>query len=227
MDKKFLSDTVLFRGIRAGEVESMLDCLKAKKRQFKKGEVIFRAGEKTTSLGLVLDGVVSIEIDDAWGNKSILAHIAPGQVFAETYASIPGEPMVVSAVAAEACEVLLLNVGRLMKHCPENCPYHAKVVHNLLMISAQKNMALSRRMTHLAARSIRGRLTSYLTFEAVQRGSREFTIPYNRQQLADYLNVDRSALSNELSKMQKEGLLKTEKNYFCLSEKVDSGEFLT
>ena len=220
MDKKFLSDTVLFRGMKAGEVESLLECLKVKKHHYKKGEVIFRAGQTTTSMGLVLSGVVSVEIDDVWGNKNIWAHASAGQVFGETYACLPGEPMLVSAVAAEDVELMFLNVGRLLKMCPQNCPYHGKLIQNLLAIASQKNISLSRRMTHLAARSIRGRVSSYLSFEAVQRGSREFTIPYNRQQLADYLNVDRSALSNELSKMQKEGLLRTEKNYFCLSEEA-------
>lgn len=218
MDKKFLSNTVLFRGMKPGEVESMLECLKAKTRKYKKGEVIFPVGEKTNSMGFVLSGVVSIEIDDVWGNKSIWTHVTSGHVFGETHASLPSEPMLVSAVAAENAEVLFLNIGRLMKICQENCACHTKMIQNLLTIMAQKNLGLSRRMAHLAARSIRGRLSSYLSFESVQRGSLEFTIPYNRQQLADYLNVDRSALSNELSKMQKEGLLRTEKNYFCLSE---------
>lgn len=222
MDKKFLSDTGLFRGMKAGEVESLLECLKVKKRTFKKGEVIFRVGQTTSSMGLVVSGVVSVEIDDVWGNKNIWTHASAGQVFGETYACLPGEPMLVSAVAAEDAEVMFLNAGRLMKVCPKNCPYHGKLIQNLLAIASQKNINLSRRMTHLAARSIRGRVSSYLSFEAVQRGSREFTIPYNRQQLADYLNVDRSALSNELSKMQKEGLLRTEKNYFCLSEEAVS-----
>lgn len=216
MDKKFLSDTVLFRGIEPEEVQSMLECLKAKKRCYRKGEMVFRAGERTAFMGVVLSGVISIEIDDVWGNKSLLSRMEPGQIFGETYACLSEERMMVNAVASEDSEVLFLYTARIMTLCPQTCPYHGILVQNLVAVLSQKNLLLSRRMIHLTAKSIRGRLASYLSYESVKQGKREFTIPYNRQQLADYLNVDRSALSNELSKMQREGLLWTEKNRFCL-----------
>lgn len=225
MDKKFLSDTVLFRGIEPEEVQSMLECLKAKKRWYGKGEMVFRAGERTSSMGLVLSGVISIEIDDVWGNKSLLSRIEPGQIFGETYACLSEERMMVNAVASEDAEVLFLDTARVMKLCPQDCPCHGTLVRNLVAALSQKNLVLSRRMIHLTAKSIRGRLASYLSYEAVSQGKREFTIPYNRQQLADYLNVDRSALSNELSKMQREGLLRTEKNRFCLMDADASESF--
>ncbi len=225
MDKKFLSDTVLFRGIEPEEVQSMLECLKAKKRWYRKGEMVFRAGERTASMGVVLSGVISIEIDDVWGNKSLLSRIEPGQIFGETYACLSEEQMMVNAVAAEDSEVLFLDTGRIMELCPQTCPYHGALMRNLVTVLSQKNLGLSRRMIHLTAKSIRGRLSSYLSYESVKQGKREFMIPYNRQQLADYLNVDRSALSNELSKMQREGLLWTEKNRFCLLDADTSDSF--
>ena len=188
------------------DIEKMLDCLGAKQQHFSKGEVIFRAGEVVRSIGLVLSGSVNIENDDVWGNKSILDNIGPGQVFAETYACVPGEPMMVSVVASENVEVLFLNVSQGLQTCSGECHYH-----------------LSRRIFHTTSKSIRGRLLSYLSYQAARQGSLQFFIPFNRQQLADYLSVDRSAMSNELSKMQKEGLLTVDRNYFVL--KVEASDY--
>ena len=217
MDVLFLSKTLLFRGTTPQEVQSILECLQAEKKHYQKSDVIYHAGDSVTSLGMVLSGSVSIENDDLWGNKSILDRIGPGQVFAETYACVSGEALMVSVVAAEASDILFMNVSRLLRICPHACEHHGKLIRNLLTISAQKNLNLSRRIFHTSSKSIRGRLLSYLSFQAVRQGRRDFTIPFNRQQLADYLSVDRSALSNELGKMQREGLLEVEKNRFRLS----------
>lgn len=216
MDYHFLSKTILFRGNSESEIKVMLDCLGGKKKCFSKDDVIYHAGDFVESVGMVLSGSVCIESDDIWGNKSILDHITPGQIFAETYACVPGEPLIVSVVAAEPCEILFLNMKRTLKTCPNTCAHHSKLIKNLLAVSAQKNLNLSRRIFHTSSKSIRGRLLSYLSFQATQNGSYEFTIPFNRQQLADYLSVDRSALSNELSKMQKDGLLAVNRNHFIL-----------
>ena len=124
----------------------------------------------------------------------------------------------VSAVAAEDTEVLFLNVERVLNTCPETCSHHSRLIRNLLTVSSRKNLDLSRRIFHTSSKSIRGRLLSYLSSQAVLLGKREFEIPFNRQQLADYLSVDRSALSNELGKMQREGLLEFHKNHFLLNE---------
>lgn len=216
MDYLALSKTILFRGASAEEVEKMLGCLRAETRRYPKGAVIFYAGDVIQSVGLVLSGSVSIEIDDVWGNKSILDYGKAGQVFAEAYACVPGEPLMASVVAAEPTEVLLLDVGRVLHICANACGFHHKLIRNLLFIASQKNLNLSRRSIHTSAKSIRGRLLSYLSHQAVTNGRREFDIPFNRQQLADYLNVDRSAMSNELSKMQKDGLIQVERNHFTL-----------
>ncbi len=216
MDISFLEKTSLFRGTCAEEIKSMLDCLQAVRKSFQKNDVIYSAGSTVSSLGIVLSGSVFIENDDFWGNKNVLDVISPGQVFAEAYASIPGEPLMFHVVAHEATEILFLNVQKLLHVCPNSCAHHSKLIQNLLCISAQKNLSLSRRSLHTAPKSIRGRLLSYLSFQALRHGSRDFCIPFNRQQLADYLNVDRSALSNELGKMQKDGLLSVKKNHFHL-----------
>ena len=216
MDYYFLSKTVLFRGISAEEIREMLSCLRAEGKTYRRGETILQAGDTVTSVGLVLSGSVSIENDDAWGNKSILDSVQPGQVFAETYACVPGAPLMISAVAAEAAEILFLDMSRVLHVCSNACGFHNKLVRNLLAIASQKNLNLSRRIFHTSSKSIRGRLLSYLSYQSLQHGSRDFEIPFNRQQLADYLSVDRSALSNELSKMQRDGLLRTDRRRFTL-----------
>lgn len=218
MDYNFLSKTVLFRGIAPDEVKSILRCLNAEQRQYKKGMVIYHAGDSVQSMGLVLSGHIQIENDDFWGNKSILDIAGPGTVFAETYACVPGEPLMVSVLAAGPADVLFLNIGRVLKTCSETCAHHSKLIRNLLTVSAGKNLNLSRRIFHTSSKSIRGRLLSYLSYQAVRCGKKEFEIPFNRQQLADYLNVDRSALSNELGKMQREGLIVFSRNHFELKE---------
>lgn len=220
MDYLFLAKTPLFRGTTPEEVQTMLSCLQAERKTYKKGELIYRMGDIVHSMGLILSGSVSIENDDIWGNRSILDTARTGQVFAEAYACVPAEPMMVSVVAAETTEVLFFNVNRILSVCSNHCSHHNKIIQNLLSISARKNLNLSRRIFHTSAKSIRGRLSSYLSYQAMQNESREFDIPFSRQQLADYLSVDRSALSNELSKMQKEGLLQVNRNHFVLLEDI-------
>lgn len=216
MDYFFLSKTVLFRGATPEEVETMLTCLSAEAKTYQRGELIYHAGDVVTSIGLVLSGSVSIENDDVWGNKSILDHVQSGQVFAETYACVAGEPLMISVVAAETSQILFLDMSRVLHICSNACGFHNKLVRNLLFVASQKNLNLSRRIFHTSSKSIRGRLLSYLSFQATKNASREFDIPFNRQQLADYLSVDRSAMSNELSKMQRDGLLHVKRNHFTL-----------
>ena len=216
MELEILARSPLFQGAGVEELPAMLDCLEARRRSFPKGAVILAAGKPAPALGLVLSGRVQIENDDVWGNKSVLDSVGPGAVFAETYACRAGEPMMVSAVAAEEAEILFLHVDRLFQPCSAACGYQGRLLRNLLSISAQKNLNLSRRIFHTSSKTIRGRLLSYLSYQAARAGSREFTIPFDRQQLADYLSVDRSALSGELGKMRREGLLEMEKNRFSL-----------
>lgn len=211
-----LAKTALFRGCEPEEVEAMLACLGAVRRAFAKGTQILRTGETVSSLGLVLSGRVRIESGDVWGNTTVLDQVGPGEVFAETYACTPGEPLMVDVVAAERSEILFLAISRVLQTCPSTCEHHHRLIQNLLSLSAQKNLNLSRKIFHTSPKTIRGRLLSYLSEQAIRSGSQHFTVPFNRQQLADYLNVDRSALSNELSKMQRDGLLKVDKNRFEL-----------
>ncbi len=222
MDFLSLSKTALFKGTSAQEVERMLECLGARKSHFEKEEMIYHIGDTAMAVGIVLDGSVLIENDDIWGNRSVLDRVEPGQVFAETYACLPGEKLMVNVIAAEPTDVLFINVGKMLQVCSNSCSHHNKLVRNLLSISAQKNLNLSRRILHTSSKLIRGRLLSYLSYQAMKNESQEFTIPFNRQQLADYLSVDRSAMSNELGKMQRERLIRVDKNRFYLGDRQSS-----
>lgn len=220
MDLQDLENTELFRGATRAEIEEMLRCLNTEVRRYRKGEVILWVGDRTRRLGLVLSGGVTLEYDDAWGNRTVLGHVGDGQVFAETYACLPGEPLMVNAVAAGETRVLFLDVGRLFSG-QSVCIHQRVLVRNLLNITARKNLALSRRSFYTSSKTIRGRLLSYLSDQAVLQGSRCFSIPFDRQQLADYLGVDRSAMCSELSRMQREGLLSYHKNHFSVHEALE------
>ena len=220
MNFSVLSKSILFRGITEEELKEMSGCLGAYEKSYQKGQIVYRMGDTVDAIGIVLTGSVMIENDDIWGNKSILDHVGPGQIFAETYACVPGEPLMVNVVASEKSEILFLNISKVITTCCKTCTSHSKLIRNLLAISSQKNLNLSRRIFYTSSKSIRGRLLSYLSHQAMKEGSYQFTIPFNRQQLADYLGVDRSAMSNELSKMRTEGILTYEKNQFVLKESV-------
>lgn len=212
--------TPLFRGIEDGALAQMQQYGGTRQKRFSKGEVIFHTGETVHELGIVLSGSVNIENIDLWGNKSILSHIPAGQVFAETYAYC-GEPMMVDAVADEDTQVLFLNLDRLLRTPHPECSWQQTLNNNLLNISLHKNLALSERIFCTSPKTIRGRLLLYLSNQSAKAGSRSFTIPFNRQALADYLNLDRSALSKELGKMRDEHLLLVDKNSFTLLDGVE------
>ena len=216
-----LGNTPLFRGMTVPDIEEMLRCLRAAERTYKKGAVILPEGTPTEQLGVVLSGRVIIEMGDVWGNNSVLSSVGAGGIFAEAYACVPGEPLMVNVTAAEDTQALLLNIRRVLEPCANVCPRHVRLVRNLLTLCSEKNLQLSRRVLHTGPKSIRKRLLSYFS-ECIKRtGCYSFDIPYNRQQLADYLSVERSALSNELSLMQRDGLIRYEKNHFDVMEQID------
>ncbi|MCD1147504.1 Crp/Fnr family transcriptional regulator [Peptoniphilus sp. KCTC 25270] len=216
--KIFLKNTSLFQGIQEEEIKALLPCLGAHKKSFQKGEILYQAGDTIEEVGLVLEGSVNIVVNFYWGDSVLFGHIPKGEIFGETYAAIPGKELLCDVVAAEKSSILFLNMNHLFTTCQKSCSFHNRLVHNLIQISAQKNLNLSQRMLHTASKSIRGRLLSYLSEQSIKNNSRHFQIPFSRQELADYLGVDRSALSNELSKMQREGFIEYKKNDFLLKE---------
>lgn len=216
MDYFFLSHTPLFHGINENEIDELLSCLGAKEKSYQKNETIFRAGSTVHEIGLVESGSVNIVVNFYHGNSNIFGHVEKGMIFAENYAAIPGKELICNVVSAENSEILFLDLSKLLTTCQNGCIFHQRLIHNLLRISAQKSLNLSTRMMHIAPKSMRDRLLSYLSEQSLINGNSHFTIPFDRQQLADYLGVDRSALSNELSKMQKDGLISFKKNEFIL-----------
>lgn len=214
----FISKTPLFQGCSEEDILTMAKHLDFRTDRYRKGDVIFGAGSIVTDIGLVLSGSVRIEHTDLWGNKSILGITPAGGVFAESYACIPNEPMMVDAVANEDCNILFISVPRLFMPCSV-CGSQNRLIQNLVMISAGKNLQLSRRTLHTSPKTIRGRLFSYFSQQVSAQGSSKIVIPFDRQQLADYLNLDRSALSKELGKMRNDGLIEYHKNIFKI--KID------
>lgn len=209
-----LLQTPLFHDLELADLEEMRTCGCMRRAIFKKGQVILHAGDAVRELGIVVSGRVNIESVDLWGGKSLLSDVPSGQVFAESYAWC-GEPLMVDAVAAQDCEICFLDLSAI-RSCARTASWQNKLLHNLLSVSVRKNLALTGRSFCTAPKSVRGRLLTYLSAQAVRAGSPAFQISFNRQQMADYLNLDRSALSKELGRMRDEGLLTFQKNHFVL-----------
>lgn len=210
-----ISSLALFQGISPEECREMLTTDRVRTADFEKGAVIFRAGDRTGELGVLLCGEVHVESCDLWGNRVILHSIPAGHAFAETYA-LCEEPLMADVTAAQPSRVLFIRLAELLKADNEAQPWYPRLLRNLTLLFARKNLAWSGRVFCLSAKGIRSRVMMYLSAQAAQAGSTEFSIPFDRQQLADYLNVERSALSKELGRMQKEGVLTFRKNHFRL-----------
>ncbi|MDO5135461.1 MAG: Crp/Fnr family transcriptional regulator [Eubacteriales bacterium] len=215
MNYQALSKTPLFLGCQVQEVKAFVDSSEASVRSFPKGHIICHSGEIITSLGLVLSGSVQMESIDLFGARSILGIAEEGDIFAESYACIPQQPLLVDVVAREAVTVLFIHVPGLFSR-KKAVPDRSLLLNNLLGITAMKNVRLSMRIFHSSPKKIRDRLYSYFSEQAALQGSTHIRIALDRQQLADYLGVERTALSKELSKMQKEGLIQYHKNEFHL-----------
>lgn len=206
----------LFAGISDDELSAMLSCLDAKEKSFPKDSFLLRAGDTTEQIGIVISGKILIIQEDIWGNRNIISTAAPGQTFGVAFACASGSTLNVSVVAETAVSVLFLNVNRILRVCSSACEHHNKIIRNLLGELADKNLRFSEKLTYISQRTTRAKLMSYLSAEAKRFGKIEFDIPFTRQQLADYLAVERSGLSLELGKMRDEGLLEFNKNHFTL-----------
>ena len=211
-----LRSSTLFSGISEEELAAMLSCLETKTEDFPKDTFLLRAGDTAESIGLVLSGSVLIVQEDIWGNRNILSKAGAGQTFAAAYACAPGSVLNVSVLAETPVTAIFLNVKRVLNVCPSACEHHSRIIRNLLGELAEKNLRFGEKLTHMGHRTTRAKLMSYLSAEAQRLGTYEFDIPFSRQQLADYLAVERSGLSQELGKMRSEGLLDFHKSHFVL-----------
>jgi len=211
-----LQKSPLFASMEPQQITSVLHCVGAVVREAGAGEYILRAGERTQAMGLLLSGSALAVQDDLWGQRNIMGKILPPDTFAEPFAATPGAVLNVSIVSNVRSSVLFLDISRLLTVCSETCPQHARLIRNLVCVLAQKNLQLNEKITHMSKRRTREKLLSYLSSQALRSGSVEFDIPFDRQQLADFLCIERSAMSAELSKLQKEGLLETDRSHFRL-----------
>ena len=217
--KKYLDvlcGSALFAGLIPEEVERLLGCLNGVERRFKKDEYLLRAGEPARALGILLSGRLRIVRDEYTGERNVVAEIGPADVFAESYACLEERPSEVSVFAASDAAVLFIETRRLLTSCPNTCRWHARLIMNLVALLANKNITLNEKLSHVTQRSTRRKLLSYLSSEALRAGASEFDIPFDRQELADYLAVDRSAMSAELSRMSADGLIRYRRNKFTL-----------
>ena len=212
-------NTIFFNGIHQNEIEAMLHCLSAHVREYKKDEYIIRSGDSVEHMGLVLAGTIHTSYDDFWGNTNIVTELSTGDFFAETLACTHGAVANMNAIAITPTKVMHINAKKIFETCSSACAFHTRLIRNILSAIAEKNIKLNEKHRHITQRSTRDKLLSYLSSEAKKTQSTHFEIPFNRQQLANYLSVERSAMSNEISKMQKEGILESEKNKFYLKEK--------
>ena len=198
------------------EVTAMLSCLGARLATYRKGEYVLRQGEHLSDITVLVEGNLHIQKDDYWGNRSILGQIAVGEMFGEAYVAPDSGALLNDVVAIEDSAVIFFDVKRILTTCSSACRFHAIVVQNMFFAISEKNRKLVQKLGHMSKRSTREKLISYLSEQAKKQGSARFTIPFNRQQLADFLSVDRSAMSNELCKMRDDGLLEFDKNQFRL-----------
>ena len=211
-----LTNTPLFQGISESEILPMLKCLSVSIKNYSKGEYLLRSGDKVQTIGMILSGQALIINDDVWGNRNIITELSSGMLYGESYACISSVPAQISVIANENLTVMLFNINHIITTCSSSCSFHTRLIHNLLEIIARKNVRLMNKIDHISKKNLRDKILNYLSGESMHAGSNTFTIPYDRQGLADYLNADRSALSSELSKLQKEGVLSYKKNTFSL-----------
>ncbi len=214
---KNLAKNPLFKEVSNEEIMTMLNCLGAIKKSYKKNQYVLHSEVQDEKMGIVLEGSVHVVKEDYWGNRTILSKAGPGELFGESFPWSDTQPLPVSVVATEPSEIIFINYNRLTTTCTNACPYHTKLINNMLHILVERNIQLSQKIDLLVQRSTREKLLSYLSAQAMLLNGNSFYIPFNRQELADYLAVERSAMSKELSRMKEEGLLDYKKNWFRLN----------
>ena len=211
-----LQKSPLFFGVEKDDILPMLECLDGTLRICPKGSIVFAEGDRPTHLGIVLEGEVRITRTDYYGNRSIVAAVKASQVFGETFACAEVQSLPVDIMAAADSILLMIDVRRIISTCCNACTFHNRIIYNLMKQTAAKNLMFHRKLEITSKRTTRDKLMTYLLMTAKEQGSSSFEIPYDRQELADYLEVDRSGLSAEIGKLRREGILTAEKNRFTL-----------
>lgn len=211
-----LKKTVLFLGVKENEIEAMLSCLQMRKQSYKKGEYVLNQGQRWENILILVEGKLHIQQDDYWGKRTLVDGINPGEMFGESYAAPESGALMNDVMAVEDSVVLFFNVKKIITVCSSACKFHTLVVQNLFFAISEQNRKLVQKISYLSKRTTREKLIAYLSDEAKCQNTSCVSIPFNRQELANFLSVERSAMSNELSKMRDEGLITFNKNHFTL-----------
>lgn len=216
-----LLEAPLFRELTIDELPHMLNCLEARKRSFATGEFIIRESEPTEELAVVLEGRVMIVTEDLFGNRSITAKLGVGELFGQVAASKTAANSPVSVISEESSIILFIQFKNLVTPCSNACSFHSRVIENMVNVLGDRNLMMNRKLSILSQRSTRDKLLAFLAWYGHDTHSSEFTIPYTREELADYLCVNRSALSREISNMVAEGILTTNRNHFVIHQSLE------
>ncbi|MBT3320261.1 MAG: Crp/Fnr family transcriptional regulator [Clostridia bacterium] len=206
----------LFAGIGSEEMHGLLDCISAYKKSYKRGEFLLLAGDKVASIGIVISGAVNVVKESITGDRRIMMTAEENDIFAESAAAAEVLHSPVSVIAKQDCTILFVPIDRLLFTCGNSCDYHNRLIHNLVAILASKNLFLNQKIDYLSAKNTREKIAKFLGDFISIKKSTTVTLPYNRNDLAEYLGVDRSVLSRELSKLKKEGILDFDKNTFTI-----------
>ena len=219
---RILHRSPLFQGITVDELTTLFKCLGCSFREYHKGEVIYHTGDFIRELGIVVQGIVHIIKDDSWGNSNIISYAHVGEMFAEAFVCGGVGIIPVTVLAANSSEntiVCSIDFQRIIATCGSACVFHTILIRNIVGVIARKNIMLAGKMEHITKRTTREKLLSYLSEQSNLANSMNFDIPLNRQELSDYLSVERSALSAEMSKLRASGVISYRKNHFELHEK--------
>jgi len=206
----------LFSGIKPEEQKSLLSCIGYHISTFRKGDIVAFEDENIRHIGIVISGTVDIIKEDLWGNKTMLVRVYKDELFGETFACGSSSLSVVTFLVSEDAQIMFIPFDRVMHSCAMACGFHHRLLENMVRIIADKNHNLMRKVEVVSKRTIREKLLAYLSIQAQGQNSRYFEIPLGRVELAEYLCVDRSALTRELVKMKAEGLIDYHKNCFRL-----------
>lgn len=212
----------LFRQIEGKKLPELLDFLNAQVKSYRKSQTILREGEAAVCIGVILSGTAQIIRIDYYGNRSIVAKLEAGELFGEAFACACTDCVPVSVAASESCEVMLIDSRRIFLPCENTCSFQGQLISNLVKIIAAKNLFLNRKIEIISRRTTREKLTAYLLWQAKQHDSSSFTIPFDRQELADFLCVDRSGLSAEISKLKNEGIIECSRKWFRLTNRISA-----
>ena len=204
----------LFHGIKPDELNAMLGCIGYHIGTFKKGDIVAFEGDNLKRIGIIISGAVDMVKEDLWGNKTMLVRMRKDELFGETFACGSDSLSVVTFMVSEDAKVLFMPFDRVMHSCTMACQFHHRLIENMVKIIADKNRDLMRKVDVVSKRTIREKLLAYLSIQAQVQDSRYFEIPMGRVELAEYLCVDRSALTRELAKMKEDGLIDYDKNCF-------------